>query len=436
MARVHRIGQKKTVHVYRLISGGTIEERITERAQKKLFLDKMVNKDSSLDKDQFDNIPGKEVMSTLKFGCNAVFGADAKEKNTLPTHNEIEIITDRSRTEDYSSGKLQGGALESVSDFKADQHFTTTSKLGGIDFKVILEEQKKKAIKIGSLPSNIRDVTAMWREIQNAKRIRTSRLIFIAGKGSGYGKALVPVLAANNDGENSEFQLRQNALKMSTSQGERKKTQKSGVDYGEQSFCQVCGDGGTLLCCPRCPVCVHLTCAGVQTQKEFSCCSHHRCWTCNKNTQEAGGLLFPCQSCAQCFCEDCLPVSNAGFRIIDNCVRFEDLGFVSTGAVFIHCSSACEYVAIVEFGWEIPSFSPKLCPLDIDVSHAFGNKVDDDVNIYPSETKPRLRIKDNIKNTASSMDDNMNIASRTAVVNKATLSNEWIIVDSCDSESD
>ena len=34
MARVHRIGQKKTVHVYRLISGGTIEERIVERAQK------------------------------------------------------------------------------------------------------------------------------------------------------------------------------------------------------------------------------------------------------------------------------------------------------------------------------------------------------------------------------------------------------------------
>ena len=28
MARVHRIGQTKTVHVYRLVSSGTMEERI------------------------------------------------------------------------------------------------------------------------------------------------------------------------------------------------------------------------------------------------------------------------------------------------------------------------------------------------------------------------------------------------------------------------
>ena len=43
MARVHRIGQKKTVHVYRLVCKGTIEERILARAEKKLYLDKMVN---------------------------------------------------------------------------------------------------------------------------------------------------------------------------------------------------------------------------------------------------------------------------------------------------------------------------------------------------------------------------------------------------------
>ena len=44
MARVHRIGQTKVVHVYRLVSSGTMEERIVKRAQKKLFLDAMVNR--------------------------------------------------------------------------------------------------------------------------------------------------------------------------------------------------------------------------------------------------------------------------------------------------------------------------------------------------------------------------------------------------------
>jgi SWI/SNF-related matrix-associated actin-dependent regulator of chromatin subfamily A member 5 len=45
MARVHRIGQTKTVHIYRLFSKDTVEERILLRADKKLYLDKMVNRD-------------------------------------------------------------------------------------------------------------------------------------------------------------------------------------------------------------------------------------------------------------------------------------------------------------------------------------------------------------------------------------------------------
>jgi hypothetical protein len=31
MARVHRIGQTKPVHIYRLVSAGTVEERIVQR---------------------------------------------------------------------------------------------------------------------------------------------------------------------------------------------------------------------------------------------------------------------------------------------------------------------------------------------------------------------------------------------------------------------
>jgi len=44
MARVHRIGQHKPVHVYRLVTEGTVEERIQKRAEGKLYLDQMVNR--------------------------------------------------------------------------------------------------------------------------------------------------------------------------------------------------------------------------------------------------------------------------------------------------------------------------------------------------------------------------------------------------------
>ena len=40
--RAHRIGQKKQVRVFRLITDNTVEERIVERAEMKLRLDKVV----------------------------------------------------------------------------------------------------------------------------------------------------------------------------------------------------------------------------------------------------------------------------------------------------------------------------------------------------------------------------------------------------------
>eukprot|EP00959_Pyramimonas_sp_CCMP1952_P165391 3457422-Pyramimonas_sp.AAC.1 len=41
MARVHRLGQTKPVHIYRLVTKGTVEERMLQRAEKKLYLDQV-----------------------------------------------------------------------------------------------------------------------------------------------------------------------------------------------------------------------------------------------------------------------------------------------------------------------------------------------------------------------------------------------------------
>ena len=42
MDRAHRIGQRKTVRVFRFITDNTVEERIVERAEMKLILDSIV----------------------------------------------------------------------------------------------------------------------------------------------------------------------------------------------------------------------------------------------------------------------------------------------------------------------------------------------------------------------------------------------------------
>ena len=170
---------------------------------------------------------------------------------------------------------------------------------------------------------------------------------------------------------------------------------------------QVCGDGGTILCCPRCPVCVHAECIGVDDPKNFLSCPHHRCTKCNKNIQAAGGLLFPCQSCPSSFCEDCLPSEETGFRFLGGADRFGELGFHSNYLCYIHCSAQCEEYAKHEFNWSPPSSKLAPVPPVLDVSHAFGTQVDANIDEAHSgeivESRLRKRAVVNYKNMDSSI---------------------------------
>ncbi|KAL7581573.1 hypothetical protein ACA910_022133 [Epithemia clementina (nom. ined.)] len=370
MARVHRIGQTKTVHVYRLVCEGTIEERMVERAEKKLFLERMVTRDGSSTENLNDDeeADAGRLLSALRFGCNAVFGDS--QTNALPTDDDIEILTDRNRTEDSSAGKLKGGMESSALDYDATKAMTETTCFAGIDFKKIRESVKEK-------PKDIDHITAVWK-----KRQRKNRIKIVNARNTGWGSKGVPILTANDydlqSGERSVF-----AQELS-GKGERaKQPGKRAItsrDFQHQDFCQVCGDGGELICCPRCPVSVHLECAGVGHAKEFLCCSHHHCSICHKAPSNAGGMIFPCCCCPNAYCEDHMPKSRVPF--IDNCERMEKLGFDIQRGVYIHCSDQCERVAVQEFGWKPQTKKTRSpCPLPLDVSESFGGKVDEFVDV-------------------------------------------------------
>lgn len=227
-------------HRYRLVSGGTIEERIVDRAQKKLFLDRMVNRGSSESDEKDKGMSGSELLRSLQFGCNAVFGDTSQ--NLLLTEEDINIITDRSRTEESSAGKLKGGVAQTTEEFDAEVGLKDTQKFGGVDFRALREEQKKK--QTSNIPSNLRDVAVHWAQANGKgeqKRERKSRLVMVKGQGSGYGQAFVPVLAANNyeleKGENSVFnqELKGRGGDYKDPKQNRK---KAGVDFDNQDFCQ------------------------------------------------------------------------------------------------------------------------------------------------------------------------------------------------------
>ena len=376
MARVHRIGQKKTVHVYRLLSAGTVEERVVERAEKKLYLDQMVNGGASAQGDEDMHVTTSDLLETLTFGANAIFASS----NDLPKKADIDKITDRNRTEELTVGKLQN-ATTTAKNFEHTKELMDTQMFSGIDFRALREEREKTSS--GSKDKFLEKLKQDWKEAQEGPqqemgkghRVRKSTIVMAKGAGSGYGTALVPVLALNNysleSGEQSVWRETK-AKGMDRAGAVVPKKKKENKQWRNQKFCQFCGDGGMLIACPLCPSSCHEACCGIEV-RDFQSCSHHRCYKCDKNAQGAGGLMYRCQSCPHAFCPDCLPNSSEIRYLGHNIPRFEKLGFNGKPLYhYIHCSAQCEEVAKIEFGFKPDAAAPK-CPKSIDVSYAFGD---------------------------------------------------------------
>ena len=408
MARVHRIGQTKIVHVYRMVSLGTVEERMIARAQKKLYLDRMVNggegrdlngklgEDDDDDDDDDTGLTAKDLLDTLKFGSDAVFG---KTTNELPTDKEIETITDRTKDPEKPDAAVASGksgsssssaaaagngtlknAQQTVGEFAATMPAFNQSMFGGIDFLAIREQLKADEVR--------EKIRRQMAGLEHKRKI-TNRVVMVAGKGSGYGGrgGFVPVLAANNydleDGESSVFdrELRDRKTDHRAASKVPEKIRASTIEKHHRD-CQACGTPGgrgeIMLECKDCPVSMHYDCAlagmplGSAITKKWQC-PHHKCYPCGKGKSAAGGLLYRCQCCVMAYCEECVPKKEDSDRI-GRCERFWELGFVDSSGYYINCCADCRKVAKSEFGWVEQHLArrPKT-PNPIDVSFAFSN---------------------------------------------------------------
>ena len=113
--RAHRIGQRKQVKVFRLMSEGTVEERILERARKKACLDAAVvstTKDSLTatieDEEVMNKLGREELFNLLAAGVQHVFrSADAQEVMTEASVDKLldEVMLQAERGEGGLVGK-------------------------------------------------------------------------------------------------------------------------------------------------------------------------------------------------------------------------------------------------------------------------------------------------------------------------------------------
>eukprot|EP00729_Bicosta_minor_P000649 gene649-4309_t len=324
MARCHRIGQTKVVHVYRLISAGTVEERLLERATKKLYLDSMVNTGASIGDDVLEGMGAEQYLKMLKFGADKIFNSAG---GRMPTDSELDAIIDRTGTKGDPSliaSKCNASTFDAVS--------------APMDSRMLLGK-KVEQMK----PTTLKDIGSAWLTMsEKSKKARAAskrRIVMVEAKGSGYGAAFVPVMKQNNyslqHGEGSVFTSELSAVDF-----ERAKVRKNTKRWEHQNMCQSCWDGGELICCDNCPMAYHKDCLGMKHVPTMTWrCPHHHCHGCDKNSS-AAGCLFRCTVCPNAYCEDCRPASAS---VVGECWRLQDLGFKRPGNVaYIICSEECE----------------------------------------------------------------------------------------------
>lgn len=90
MDRAHRIGQTKEVRVFRFVTEGSVEEKIIERADRKLFLDAAVIQQGRL-AEKHSQLSKGELLTMVRFGADAIM---ASKDGTL-TDEDINVLLAR-----------------------------------------------------------------------------------------------------------------------------------------------------------------------------------------------------------------------------------------------------------------------------------------------------------------------------------------------------
>lgn len=93
MDRAHRIGQRKPVNVYRLITEHSVEERILRKAMAKLRLDTLVIQQGRLTA-QKKNLEKNELLDMIRFGADKFFKSNA---GTF-ADEDLDVILERGAT--------------------------------------------------------------------------------------------------------------------------------------------------------------------------------------------------------------------------------------------------------------------------------------------------------------------------------------------------
>ncbi|XP_072134198.1 chromodomain-helicase-DNA-binding protein 2 isoform X1 [Mobula birostris] len=184
-ARAHRIGQKKQVNIYRLVTKGTVEEDIIERAKKKMVLDHLVIQrmdttgrtvlDNSARPSHSTPFNKEELTAILKFGAEELFKEPEGEESE-PQEMDIDEILRLAETRENEQSVSPTDEL--LSQFKVANFTTMEENEPEVDEKqtkewddIIPEDQRKK-IEEEARQKELEEIYMLPRSRSSTKKAR------------------------------------------------------------------------------------------------------------------------------------------------------------------------------------------------------------------------------------------------------------------------
>ncbi|XP_030648443.1 chromodomain-helicase-DNA-binding protein 2 [Chanos chanos] len=185
-ARAHRIGQKKQVNIYRLVTKGTVEEDIIERAKKKMVLDHLViQRMDTTGRTVLDNSSGnsnsnpfnkEELTAILKFGAEDLFKEPEGEESE-PQEMDIDEILRLAETRESDQGSSATDELLSqfkVANFTMDENVPELEEKPVRDWDDIIPEDQRRRVEEEQKQKEMEDIYMLPRSRSSNKRAQAN----------------------------------------------------------------------------------------------------------------------------------------------------------------------------------------------------------------------------------------------------------------------
>ncbi|XP_066211753.1 chromodomain-helicase-DNA-binding protein 2 isoform X1 [Saccopteryx leptura] len=185
-ARAHRIGQKKQVNIYRLVTKGTVEEEIIERAKKKMVLDHLViQRMDTTGRTVLENNSGRsnsnpfnkeELTAILKFGAEDLF-KELEGEESEPQEMDIDEILRLAETRENEVSTSATDELLSqfkVANFATMEDEEELEERPHRDWDEIIPEEQRKRVEEEERQKELEEIYMLPRIRSSTKKAQTN----------------------------------------------------------------------------------------------------------------------------------------------------------------------------------------------------------------------------------------------------------------------